>query len=114
MCLIRPVGACVWSRFWTWVCGCTVFGNGIGTVFVSRTRDTSSNAYLYLRAVLTLERERNFKNMARRLDQWRATGKRCSTSCPLRPGTRAPSFEQIQTDLSAIPALRAGQRRDLG
>ena len=25
------------------------------------------NAYLYLRGVLTLERERNFKNMARRL-----------------------------------------------
>jgi len=36
-------------------------------VFVSRTRDTSANAYLYLRGVLTLERERNFKNMARRL-----------------------------------------------
>ena len=35
--------------------------------FRSRTRDTSENAHLYLRAQLTMESERNFANMERRV-----------------------------------------------
>jgi hypothetical protein len=36
--------------------------------FRNRTRDASRPAYTYLRALLTLTRERNFKNMDRRLN----------------------------------------------
>jgi SRSO17 transposase len=74
-------------------------------VFASRTRDTSANAYLYLRGVLTLERERNFKNMARRLgngEDGQALQHFMSTS----PWAKSDTCDQIQADLRAIPALR--------
>lgn len=76
-------------------------------VFVSRTRDTSANAYLYLRGVLTLERERNFKNMARRLDQGE-DGQALQHFMSTSPWECGAVFHQIQADLSAIPALRQG------
>jgi SRSO17 transposase len=74
-------------------------------VFVSRTRETTANAYLYLRGVLTLERERNFKNMARRLgngEDGQALQHFMSTS----PWAKSAAFEQIQADLGAVPALQ--------
>jgi SRSO17 transposase len=83
------------------------FGERYRQVFVSRTRDTSANAYLYLRGVLTLERERNFKNMARRLgtgEDGQALPHFMSTS----PWAKSAAFEQIQADLGAIPALQQG------
>jgi SRSO17 transposase len=76
-------------------------------LFASRTRDTSSNAYLYVRAVLTLERERNFKNIARRLDQG-GDGQALQHFMSTSPWDKGAVFRQIQTDLSAIPALRQG------
>jgi len=76
-------------------------------VFASRTRDTSANAYLYLRALLTLERERNFKNMARRLDQG-GDGQALQHFMSTSPWDKGAVFRQIQTDLRAIPALRQG------
>ena len=76
-------------------------------VFASRTRDTSSNAYLYLRALLTLEHERNFKNMARRLDQG-GDGQALQHFMSTSPWDKGAVFRQIQTDLRAIPALRQG------
>jgi SRSO17 transposase len=76
-------------------------------LFASRTRDTSSNAYLYVRAVLTLERERNFKNIARRLDQG-GDGQALQHFMSTSPWDKCAVFRQIQTDLSAIPALGQG------
>ena len=76
-------------------------------LFASRTRDTSSNAYLYVRAVLTLERERNFKNIARRLDQG-GDGQALQHFMSTSPWDKGAVFRQIQTDLSAIPAVRQG------
>jgi SRSO17 transposase len=76
-------------------------------LFASRTRDTSSQAYLYLRAVLTLERERNFKNMARRLDQGE-DGQALQHFMSTSPWDKRAVFRQIQADLSAIRALCQG------
>lgn len=76
-------------------------------LFASRTRDTSSQAYLYLRAVLTLERERNFKNMARRLDHGN-DGQALQHFMSTSPWDKRAVFCQIQTELTAIPALREG------
>ena len=76
-------------------------------VFVSRTRDTSANAYLYLRGVLTLERERNFKNMARRLGKGE-DGQALQHFMSTSPWAKSAAFEQIQADLGAIPALQQG------
>ena len=77
------------------------------SLFASQTRDTSSQAYLYLRAVLTMERERNFKNMARRLDQGK-DGQALPHFMSTSPWDKGGIFRQIQTDLSAIPAGRQG------
>ena len=77
------------------------------SVFTSRTRDTSSQAYLYVRAVLTMERERNFKNIARRLDQG-ADGQALQHFMSTSPWEMRAVFHPIQTDLSAIPALHQG------
>ena len=76
-------------------------------LFASRTRDTSSQAYLYLRAVLTMERERNFKNIARRLDHGE-DGQALQHFMSTSPWDKRAVFRQIQADLSAIPALCQG------
>jgi SRSO17 transposase len=76
-------------------------------LFASRTRDTSSQAYLYLRAVLTMERERNFKNIDRRLNHG-GDGQALQHFMSTSPWDRHAVFCQIQADLSAIPALSHG------
>jgi len=76
-------------------------------LFASRTRDTSAQAYLYLRAVLTLERERNFKNIDRRLNHG-GDGQALQHFMSTSPWDKRAVFRQIQVDLSAIPALGQG------
>jgi SRSO17 transposase len=61
-----------------------------------------------LRALLTLEHERNFKNMARRLDQG-GDGQALQHFMSTSPWDKSAVFRQIQTDLRAIPALRQGR-----
>jgi SRSO17 transposase len=76
-------------------------------LFASRTRDTSAQAYLYLRAVLTMERERNFKNIDRRLNHG-GDGQALQHFMSTSPWDKRAVFRQIQADLSAIPALGQG------
>ena len=68
ICSSPAAGACAWKRFWSWACACNGSGNAIGLVSGYRTRDASRPACTYMRALLTLTRERNFKNMDRRLN----------------------------------------------
>ena len=76
-------------------------------LFVSRTRDTSSQAYLYLRAVLTMDRERNFKNIDRRLNHG-GDGQALQHFMSTSSWEKRAVFCQIQADLTAIPALSQG------
>lgn len=76
-------------------------------LFASRTRDTSHQAYLYLRAVLTMERERNFKNIDRRLNNG-GDGQALQHFMSTSPWDKSAVFRQIQADLSAIPAMSQG------
>lgn len=71
--------------------------------FQTRTRDTSEQAYTYLRAQLTMDAKRNFKNMDRRLNGGDGQGLQhfMSTS----PWPKAAVFDQIQSELMAIPTL---------
>jgi SRSO17 transposase len=77
------------------------------SLFTSRTRDTSQQAYLYLRAVLTLERERNFKNIDRRLNNG-GDGQALQHFMSTSPWEKQAVFGQIQADLTAIPELGRG------
>lgn len=74
--------------------------------FATCTRDTSVQAYLYLRALLTLEKERNFKNIARRLEG--SDGQALQHFMSNSPWTPPAVYRQIQADLSAVPAFLHG------
>jgi len=83
-------------QFWLRFQGC----------FKTRTRDTSQHAYAYLRGQLTMDRERNFANIARTLtgDDGQALQHFMSNS----PWAGQAVFGQIQADIKATPALAQG------
>lgn len=80
-------------RFWQRYRGC----------FQTRTRETSAHAYTYLRAQLTMDTQRNFKNIDRRLNGGDGQGLQHFMSNS--PWPKAAVFDQIQAELSAVPSL---------
>src|SRR5438445_4215652 len=74
--------------------------------FTTRTRDTSANAYNYLRGQLTMDNERNFANMARNMtgDDGQALQHFMSNS----PWAGQAVFGQIQAEITATGALVQG------
>src|SRR2546425_3546084 len=74
--------------------------------FKTRTRDTSANAYNYLRGQLTMDTERNFANMARNMtgDDGQALQHFMSNS----PWAGQAVFDQIQAEIRATVALAQG------
>ena len=74
--------------------------------FTTRTRDTSANAYTYLRGQLTMDNERNFANMARNMtgDDGQALQHFMANS----PWTGQAVFGQIQAEIKATAALAQG------
>jgi SRSO17 transposase len=71
--------------------------------FQTRTRDTSEQAYTYLRAQLTMDRNRNFKNIDRRLNGGDGQGLQHFMSNS--PWAKATVFDQIQAEVRAVPQL---------
>jgi SRSO17 transposase len=71
--------------------------------FRTRTRDTSEQAYAYLRAQLTMDRNRNFKNIDRRLNG--GDGQAVQHFMSNSPWPKAAVFDQIQSELTAVPVL---------
>ena len=71
--------------------------------FKTRTRDTSANAYNYLRGQLTMDNERNFANLARNMtgDDGQALQHFMSNS----PWTGQAVFGQMQAESKATAAL---------
>ena len=74
--------------------------------FQTRTRDISEQAYTYLRAQLTMDAQRNFKNMDRRLNGGDGQGVQHFMSNS--PWPKAAVFDQIQSELSTLPTLAHG------
>ncbi len=74
--------------------------------FRTRTRDTSANAYHYLRGQLTMDTERNFANMARNItgDDGQALQHFMSNS----PWSGPAVFGQMQAESKATEALAQG------
>ena len=66
--------------------------------FQTRTRDASPPVYTYLRALLTLRSERNFKNMDRRLNA--GDGQAIQQCLSYSPWTKTVVFHQIRMDLA--------------
>jgi SRSO17 transposase len=74
--------------------------------FTTRTRDTSTNAYNYLRGQLTMDNERNFANMARNMtgDDGQALQHFMANS----PWSGQAVFGPIQVEIKATAALAQG------
>src|SRR4029453_16203307 len=76
--------------------------------FKTRTRDTSANAYAYLRGQLTMDNERHFAHMARNLtgDDGQALQHLMSNS----PWAGQAIFGQMQAEIKATAVLAQGSR----
>jgi len=74
--------------------------------FTTRTRDTSTHAYHYLRGQLTMDNERNFANIARNItgDDGQALQHFMANS----PWSGQAVFGQIQAEIKATVALAQG------
>ena len=76
------------------------------TCFQTCTRDASLPVYTYLRGLLTLTSNRNFKNMDRRLNG--GDGQAIQQCLSYSPWPKAVVFHQIRTDLASRSALAGG------
>ena len=93
--ITSQLGDCLY-RFWLRFSPC----------FKTRTRDTSRNAYDYLRAQLTMETERNFANIDRTLNG--GDGQALEHFMAQSPWSGQVIFRQIQAEIKATPALAQG------
>jgi SRSO17 transposase len=83
---------CFWQRF--------------RPCFRTRTRDTTTNAYIYMQGLLTMEDQRNFANIERRLKG--GDGQALQQFMSDSPWSGQAVFRQIQTEIRSHPALQSG------
>jgi len=76
--------------------------------FQTKTRDTSENALVYLRGLLTMETKRNFVNIARRVQGIDADGQDLQQFMSDSPWPGQAIFDQIQAEIGQRPALQDG------
>ncbi len=84
----------IWSRFR----GC----------FVTKTRDTSKYAFVYLRGLLTMETKRNYANIARRVIDPEDDGQNLQHFVSDSPWPARSVFQQIQTEINQYPGFSGG------
>jgi SRSO17 transposase len=76
--------------------------------FKTQTRDTSENAWVYLRGVLTMETRRNFVNIARRVVSLDDDGQSLQQFMSDSPWPAEAVFKQIQAEIRQRPELAGG------
>ena len=84
----------IWSRF--------------RECFTTKTRDTSEYAFTYLRGLLTMDTERNYANIARRVIDPKDDGQNIQQFMSDSPWLARPVFVQIQTEICQRPELSGG------
>ncbi len=84
----------IWSRF--------------KKCFMTKTRDTSEHAFVYLRGLMTMDNERNYANIARRVIDQDDDGQNIQQFMSDSPWSANPVFEQIQTEINHHPKLNDG------
>ena len=84
----------VWSRF--------------RFCFRTRTRDASGHAFVYLRGLLTLPEQRNYANIARRVNGLEDDGQGLQQFMSDSPWAALSVFDQIQGEITTCPQLRGG------
>ncbi|MBM4341640.1 MAG: transposase, partial [Deltaproteobacteria bacterium] len=76
--------------------------------FKTRTRDGAAHAWTYLRGLLGLETERNFANIARRVNGLEDDGQSVQQFMSDSPWSAAAVMAQVQAEIAATPELRDG------
>lgn len=76
--------------------------------FRTKTRDTSENAFVYLRGALTLETKRNFVNIERRVVGLEKDGQSLQQFMSDSPWSAHAVFDQIQAEIQQRPELAGG------
>ncbi len=73
--------------------------------FKTRTRDASTHAWVYLRGLLTMDNDRTFANIARRVVDPANDGQGLQQFMSDSPWSGRAVMEQVQDELKATPAL---------
>lgn len=76
--------------------------------FRTRTRDTSEQAWIYLRGLLTVDQERTFANIARRVQGPLADGQRVRHFMAASPWSARTVLEQVCAEVAQQGEIRAG------
>lgn len=78
------------------------------TCFRTQTRATSENAWLYLRGLLTMDQERTFANIARRVQGPETESRRVPHFMSAAPWSAQAVLAQVRAEVAATAALREG------
>ena len=84
----------IWSRF--------------RECFTTSTHDTSENAFVYLRGLLTMDTERNYANIARRVTGLEDDGQNIQQFMSDSPWLASSVYTQIQAEIRQCPELVGG------
>jgi SRSO17 transposase len=76
--------------------------------FKTQTRDPSAYAWVYLRGLLTMDTNRTFATIARRVSDPGDDGQNLQQFMSDSPWSAQTVLRQVQTELAATPALGAG------
>jgi SRSO17 transposase len=76
--------------------------------FTTKTRDTSPYGFSYLRGLLTMETDRNYANIARRVIAPDDDGQNLQQFMSDSPWSSAAVFQRIQAEIRARPDLHGG------
>ncbi len=76
--------------------------------FKTKTRDTSEYAWVYLRGILTMDTDRNFANIARRVNGLDDDGQNLQQFMSDSPWAAGSVFRQIQAEIGQRPELGGG------
>lgn len=76
--------------------------------FTTRTRDTSQYALIYMRGLLTMDTERNYANIARRVIDIQDDGQNVQQFMSDSPWTGKTVFDQIKSEIKLRPELNDG------
>lgn len=76
--------------------------------FKSKTQDPSAHAFTYLRGLLSMDTERNYANIARRVNGLWDDGQALQNFISDSPWSPQGVFDQIQHEIQARPPLRGG------
>jgi hypothetical protein len=86
--------------------GLRTIWEGFRSCFKTQTRDGSEYAWFYLRGLLTMDTDRNYANIARRVIDPTDDGQNLQQFMSDSPWNGEKVFQQIQTEIQLRPELQ--------